>query len=47
MSMVNNGRISSNDQKIDDKKVWDDNFDKIKWKSKDARQQSKKESKNG
>ena len=33
MSIVNNGRISVTDQKVDTKK-YDDNFDEINWKSK-------------
>ena len=32
MSMVENGRISSNDQRVD-KKVFDKNMDGINWKS--------------
>ena len=36
MGIVTNGRISSNDQKVD-KKKFDDGFDGIKWKSKEKK----------
>jgi len=46
MSIVNNGRISSADQKVNSKK-YDSNFDQIKWKSRDeqSNQQPNREAK--